>query len=130
MNNEKVFLLCKHCGNLAGMVHYKGVPMICCGEPMAKLVANTSDGATEKHVPVVERNEAEVTIKIGSVNHPMLEEHFINWIYLETKKGSQCKKLKAGDEPMAKFMLEEGDIPVAAYEYCNLHGLWKLAEIK
>lgn len=130
MRNEKVFLLCKHCGNLVRMVHDAGVPVICCGEPMAKFIANTSDGATEKHVPVIERDGLEITIKVGSVSHPMIEAHFINWIYLETEKGSQCKQLKAGDEPVAKFTLAEGDVPVAAYEYCNLHGLWKLAEIK
>ncbi|MFV0364200.1 MAG: desulfoferrodoxin family protein [Suipraeoptans sp.] len=90
-----------------------------------KLKANTSDGATEKHVPVVSVSGNKVDVVVGSVEHPMLEEHFITAIYIETKLGGQLRELKPGDSPKASFVLSEGDSFVAAYEYCNIHGLWK-----
>ena len=89
-----------------------------------ELIPGSVDAATEKHVPAVEVNGNTVTVKIGEVTHPMLPEHHIQWILLETKKGFQIKYLEAGDAPEAKFELAD-DEPVAAYEYCNLHGLWK-----
>ena len=89
-----------------------------------ELIPGSVDAATEKHVPVVEIKENTVTVKIGEVTHPMLPEHHIEWILLETKKGFQIKYLAAGDAPEAKFEVVD-DEPVAAYEYCNLHGLWK-----
>ena len=92
---------------------------------MTELKGNTSDGATEKHVPVVSVDGDKVTVKVGSVDHPMLEEHFIQWIVLETTKGFQKKNLKPGEKPEATFALTDGEKAVAAYEYCNLHGLWK-----
>ena len=98
---------------------------MCCGEKMEEMKAGTTDGALEKHVPAVNVNGNEVTVQIGEVEHPMLEEHFIEFIWLETKLGHQVKSLKPGDEPKAKFALAEGDEVVAVYEYCNLHGLWK-----
>jgi superoxide reductase len=99
--------------------------MVCCGEQMTELVPNTVDAAKEKHVPVIKVDGKKVTVKVGSVPHPMTEEHLIKWIYLQTEGGAQRKCLNAGDAPEATFMLTEGDKPVAAYEYCNLHGLWK-----
>ena len=95
------------------------------GEEMKPLVPNTSDGAGEKHVPVVQAEGQTVTVTVGSVEHPMLEAHSIQWILLETKEGRQRKALKPGDKPTAVFVLAPGDTVVAAYEYCNLHGLWK-----
>jgi superoxide reductase len=92
---------------------------------MQEMKANTTDAATEKHVPVIEIDGQSVTVTVGSVEHPMLPEHFIGWIVLETKMGNQRKILNPGDKPVAKFMMCEGDEVVAAYEYCNLHGLWK-----
>ena len=89
------------------------------------MVPNTTDGAQEKHVPVVSVDGNIVTVTVGSVAHPMLEAHYIEWIMLETEQGRQRKVLKPGDAPVAKFALTEDDKPVAAYEYCNLHGLWK-----
>ena len=86
---------------------------------------NTTDGAYEKHVPVIEQTGDHVTVKVGSVEHPMLEAHSIQWIALETKQGMQRKPLAPGKAPKASFALAEGDEAVAAYEYCNLHGLWK-----
>ncbi len=122
---EPKFLVCKICGNLVGVIHDSGVPMICCGEEMTTLVANTSDGAKEKHVPVVTVSGSTVTVKIGSVDHPMTAEHYIQWVYLETAKGGMRACLNPGDKPEATFELAKGDKAVAAYEYCNLHGLWK-----
>ena len=89
------------------------------------LKANTSDGAAEKHVPVVSINGNTVEVAIGSVAHPMLEEHYITGIYIETTSGGQFASLKPGEEPKAVFLLKDGDEFIAAYEYCNLHGLWK-----
>lgn len=121
------FFICKHCGNMITMVEDQGVPVVCCGEKMTELEANTSDGATEKHVPVVEVSGSKVSVAVGSVAHPMLPEHHISWIYLQTNQGGQIKYLETGTEPKACFSLCEGETAVAAYEYCNLHGLWKTA---
>ncbi len=124
----KKFFICRHCGNLVEMVHDAGVPMICCGEKMEELIPNTSEGAGEKHLPVVTVKDNTVNVNIGEVNHPMLQEHFIEWIYLETENGTQCKYLKPGEAPEVTFCLCD-DKPVAAYAYCNIHGLW-MTEIK
>lgn len=98
----------------------------CAGSSLKEIVPNTTDAAQEKHVPEVSVDGESVRVKVGSVAHPMQEEHFIQWIVLETKAGFQMKYLKAGEEPSAVFVLSQGDAPVAAYEYCNLHGLWKV----
>ena len=92
---------------------------------MQELIPNTTDAAGEKHVPVISIDGQTVTITVGSVLHPMLDVHYIEWIMLETREGRQRKALKPGDEPKAVFALVPGDEVVAAYEYCNLHGLWK-----
>lgn len=118
------FLLCKHCGNIAALIKDVGVPIVCCGEKMTELIPNTTDAAGEKHLPVVEVNGDTVTVSVGSVSHPMLEEHSIEWVYLLTENGGQRKVLNPGDEPKVVFNTS-GDKPVAAYAYCNLHGLWK-----
>jgi superoxide reductase len=106
------------------MIHSSGVKMICCGEPMTELSVNTVDASQEKHVPAVTVDGSTVTVEVGSVPHPMLEEHYIQWIYLQTQQGVQRKCLKPGAAPKAVFSLADGDKAVAAYEYCNLHGLW------
>ena len=124
MRAEQKFFICRHCGNLVGMVNNAGVSIICCGEKMEELVPNTVDAATEKHVPVVTVEGNTVEVNVGSVNHPMLPEHFIQWIYLETAKGGQRKNLQPGEAPHATFLLDD-DEPIAVFEYCNLHGLWK-----
>ena len=121
----KKFYRCDHCGIIVGVVEEGGGTLICCGEPMRALEANTTDAAQEKHVPVVEVNGSLVTVTVGSVAHPMLEEHHIACIALETDQGMQRKVLAPTGEPKAVFALTEGEKPVAAYEYCNLHGLWK-----
>lgn len=119
------FFICKHCGNIITHLFSSGVKVVCCGEPMAELIPNTSDGAGEKHVPVVKVNGQEVTVEVGSVQHPSLPAHYIQWIALHTENGVQFRYLKAGDTPKAVFMLADGEKAIAAYEYCNLHGLWK-----
>ncbi len=119
------FYLCEHCKNLVGMVHDAGVPIVCCGQKMTALEPNTTEAAGEKHLPVMEKSGSAVTVRVGSVTHPMAAEHFIEWIYLETSLGGQRKALSPESEPKAEFVLAEGEEAVAAYAYCNLHGLWK-----
>jgi superoxide reductase len=122
--SEQKFFICKHCGNLIGMIHDSGVPVVCCGENMVELKPNTVDAAQEKHVPVVTVDGDFVTVKVGSVAHPMLPEHFIQWIYVQTENGGQRKALNPGAAPEATFCLKNDKV-VAVFEYCNLHGLWK-----
>lgn len=124
MCNKGKFFICETCGNLVGLVLEGGGELVCCGEPMKELVANTEDAGYEKHVPVITVEGSKVTVKVGSVEHPMVEEHYIQFIYLVTKKGAQKACLSPGEKPVAEFALVEGDEVVAAYEYCNLHGLW------
>lgn len=119
------FYKCAHCGNIIAYIHDSGVRASCCGEEMHELIPNTTDAAGEKHVPVISIDGQTVTVTVGSVLHPMLDAHYIEWIILETKQGRQRKALKPGEEPIAVFALVPGDEVVAAYEYCNLHGLWK-----
>ncbi|MGF6376800.1 superoxide reductase [Clostridiales Family XIII bacterium PM5-7] len=116
---------CPHCGNIIEMVENSGVPVVCCGEPMQYLDPNTTDAATEKHVPVINLDGNKVEVVIGSVEHPMVEEHHISFIILETDLGIQRKHLNPTGEPKATFMLVDGEKVVAAYEYCNIHGFWK-----
>ena len=122
---ELKFFRCEHCGNIIEMVEDKGVPVVCCGQRMTELVAGTSDGAREKHVPVYEVKDNIVHVKVGEVAHPIIPEHYIEWIVLQTKNGVQRKELNPGDKPEACFALCDGDEVEAVYAYCNLHGLWK-----
>ena len=119
------FFKCSHCGNIIAFVDNKGVPVKCCGEKMEEIVANTVDAAKEKHVPVIKVDGNLVTVTVGDVAHPMLAEHSILWVALETKQGAQRKELAVGSEPKVQFALVDGDEVKAAYAYCNLHGLWK-----
>ena len=121
----KRFFRCNTCGNIIGVIKDGGGPLVCCGQPMQELKANTTDAAQEKHVPVVTVTGSNVKVCVGRVAHPMLAEHFIEWIHLETKKGAQMAHLQPGDKPEAEFSLAPGDEAIAAYAYCNLHGLWK-----
>ena len=119
------FYLCTHCGNIIAYVRDKGVPVMCCGQKMQEIVPGAVDASLEKHVPVVKIDGNLVTVSVGANAHPMEEAHSIEWIALETKEGNQRKCLAPGREPAASFALCEGDTVVAAYAYCNLHGLWK-----
>jgi superoxide reductase len=118
------FYICETCKNIITKIVDSKVPVVCCGKPMKELVSDAVDGALEKHVPAVTIDGNTVKVQIGEVIHPMLPEHYIQFIALETKNGVQIKNLKAGDEPKAEFILADGDEAVAVYEYCNLHGLW------
>ena len=122
---ELKFFICEHCGNIIEMVKNAGVPVMCCGQKMKELIPGTTDAAQEKHVPVYEVQGNSVTVKVGSVAHPMLDVHYIEWIVLQTKQGVQRKNLNPGDAPEATFALCDGDEVEAVYAYCNLHGLWK-----
>ena len=122
---ELKFFRCNHCGNMIVKIKDSSVPVVCCGENMQELVPGTTDAAVEKHLPVYEVNGSSVSVTVGSVLHPMLPEHSINWICLQTNKGFQLKYLNPGEEPKAVFALADGEKVEAVYEYCNLHGLWK-----
>ena len=124
MNIMLKFYLCETCKNVITKVYDSKVPVVCCGKPMKELVPGAVDGALEKHVPAVTVDGKIIKVQIGEVIHPMVAEHYIQFIALETKNGFQIKQLKAGDEPKAEFVLADGDEAVAVYEYCNLHGLW------
>ena len=119
------FYVCKHCGNIITFVENKNVPVVCCGEKMTEIVAGSVDAAVEKHVPVVEIKGNKVDVNVGSVSHPMLEEHHIAWVAVETDKGYQIKYLNKTGEPKVSFELSEGESVKDVYAYCNLHGLWK-----
>ncbi|MGL4798219.1 MAG: desulfoferrodoxin family protein [Cellulosilyticaceae bacterium] len=124
-NNQK-FFICKRCGNFVGTIKHTGAKLMCCGEAMTEVVANTQEAATEKHIPVVSVVGNVVEVMVGSVAHPMAEAHHIAWVYIQTKEGAQRKCLPVDGEPKASFALTDGDELVAAYAYCNLHGLWKV----
>ena len=121
------FYICGHCGKVVTVLHESGVPVMCCGQKMQELVPGTSEGSAEKHLPVCTAEDGTVTVRVVSAAHPMTQEHFIEWIVLETKQGSQTKALRPGDAPEARFALVPGDEPVAAYAFCNQHRLWKQA---
>lgn len=123
------FYYCKRCHNLIGMIHASGAVPVCCGEPMTQLAANTVDASHEKHLPVVNVKNTDwgksVSMKAGSVDHPMTAEHLIEWFYVETDKGGHRVALRPEAKPEAEVLLPPGENPAAVYAYCNLHGLWK-----
>lgn len=119
------FYKCEGCGKIAVLFRESACPTKCCGEPMVEVVPGTVDAAREKHIPDVAVEGKLVKVKVGSVEHPMLDAHYIEWIILETNQGFQKKDLKPGQAPVAVFALAEGETPIAAYESCNLHGIWK-----
>lgn len=114
---------CKVCGNIVEVVHTGVGELVCCGEPMTLLVENTVDAAKEKHVPVIEKSGNQVTVKVGSVAHPMEEKHYIEFIELMADGKVYRKFLKPGDKPEATFEVTAAKL--TAREYCNLHGLWR-----
>ena len=120
---ENKFYICEHCGNIVGMIHNSGVPMMCCGQKMTKLEAGVVEASHEKHIPVVAVEGNTVRVNVGSVTHPMSEEHHIAWVYLQTNRGGQRKCLDFNGAPEVTFALAD-ETPVAVYAYCNLHGLW------
>ena len=122
---ELKFYRCKRCGNIVAVVKNGGGKLVCCGEAMEEIVAGTVEASKEKHIPVYTVNGNEVTVRIGSVDHPMQDVHYIEWVVLQTKFGNQRRALKPNDAPEVKFALLPNDEVVAVYAYCNLHGLWK-----
>ena len=123
MCHNNKFFICEHCGNLVGMINDAGVPMMCCGQKMKRLEAGTVEASREKHIQVVSVNGNTVIVNVGSVEHPMAEEHNIQWVYLQTDRGGQRKCLEVGKAPVVTFALAD-EKPIAVYAYCNLHGLW------
>ena len=121
---EMKFYKCAHCGQIIAVVKGTGVPVICCGEAMKEIIPGTTDAAVEKHIPVYEVKDGKVFVTVGQVEHPMLPEHYIEWIAIETKNGNQRKILKPGDAPKATFAILPDDEVIAVYAYCNLHNLW------
>lgn len=119
------YYICERCGNIIEMVKDKGVPIMCCGQKMKELVPGTTDAAQEKHVPAYKVEDGKVTVTVGSVEHPMLDNHYIEWITVETTQGVLRKTLKPGEKPQAVFALSEGEEVLGVYAYCNLHSLWK-----
>lgn len=122
---EQKFYICGHCGNIITMVKDAGVPVVCCGQKMTEIVPGATEAAAEKHIPVYQVEGNLVKVRVGSVDHPMLPEHYIEWISLQTRQGNQRKVLRPGDAPAACFALCDGDEVEAVYAYCNLHSLWK-----
>ena len=124
--SDTKFYICEHCGNIVGKIHDAGAPLMCCGQKMKELVPGTAEASTEKHIPVATVEGNLVKVSVGAVEHPMTEEHLIQWVYLQTTSGGQRKALTPGAAPKVSFSLTDGDKPVAVYAYCNIHGLWKV----
>ena len=118
------FYICPHCRNIAEMIYDTDIPLHCCGDEMNQLLPGTVEASTEKHIPAVKVSKNAVEVNVGSVDHPMMDVHWIEWVQLVTNKGSYRKWLNPGDVPKVNFLLDN-EKPVEVYAYCNLHGLWK-----
>ena len=125
MSNTK-FYICEKCGNLVEKIEDSGVPMMCCGQKMTPIEAGVVEASREKHIPVATVEGNSVRVSVGSVEHPMSEEHSILWVELKTDRGVQRKNLVVGEPPVVVFALAD-EKPLEVYAYCNLHGLWKSA---
>ncbi len=119
------FFKCNICGNLVELVLEGKGELVCCGEPMEKLISKQTEEGNEKHLPVVSLKEKEINIKIGSIEHPMTETHYIQWIYIFYNNKCQRVKLNPNDKPETKFIINENFDILEVFEYCNVHGLWK-----
>lgn len=126
MKKEVKFFYCTHCGNIVFLVNESGAPLSCCGDTMKEITANSKEAAVEKHIPVVTESGDKIEVKVGSVEHPMTPEHYIQWIFVEQNGKVQFQFLTPEDKPEAEFVVTPG-VPYTVYEYCNLHGLWKNA---
>ena len=122
---EMKFYQCETCGQMVAIVKKKACPIMCCGKPMTEIIPGTTDASVEKHVPVYEVKDGKVFVTVGSVEHPMIPEHYIEWVSLQTKFGNQRKALQPGEAPKVCFSICDGDEVEAVYAYCNLHSLWK-----
>lgn len=121
---ELIFYRCNICGNLICMIDASGVTPSCCGEEMEQVIPNTTDATAEKHVPAIRQDGKHVYVSVGSMPHPMAEEHFIEWITLQTNRGTYTRRLQPGCDPEACFRIQTDEYPIRAYAWCNLHGLW------
>ena len=121
---EKIYI-CSHCKNMVEMINDSGVNIVCCGVKMQEIIPGIVDASVEKHVPVYKVRGNIVSVEVGSVIHPMIEEHYIEWVSLVTNKGVQRKYLNPNEEPKASFAILDNEEVEAVYAYCNLHGLWK-----
>lgn len=119
------FFKCNECGVLINVFSDNEKHKSCCKKELKEITANTSEGATEKHLPVINVDGNKINVNVGSTTHPMTEEHSIEWIYIQTKKGGQYKLLSPIEQPCASFLITDDDKLISAYAYCNLHGLWK-----
>ena len=126
---EDKFYRCPICGNVFGVIHDAGVTPVCCGKPMETIKANSTEAATEKHIPVVTIENGICTVKVGEVAHPMLDEHYIDWIMVHTNKGRHRFVLKPHEAPEVKLHLGENEEVLRVFANCNLHGLW-VKEVK
>ena len=122
---ELKFYRCKKCGQMVAAIKKSSCPVFCCGEEMGELVAGTVEASREKHIPEWKQEGNKVHVQVGSILHPMIDVHYIEWILIRTEYGNQRHCLKPGDEPVADFTLNDGDKVLEVYAYCNLHGLWK-----
>ena len=123
MKNTK-FYICNHCRNIVEMIYDTDIPLYCCGDKMENLIPGSVEASGEKHIPAVTVDGDAVRVNVGSVNHPMEEVHWIEWVQLVTDKGSYRKFLKPGEVPNVEFRLVD-EKPLEVYAFCNLHGLWK-----
>ena len=124
MKGINKFFHCTYCGNLAALIEDMGPSLVCCGEDMEALTANSVDAAVEKHVPVASVLGDKLSVEVGSVAHPMTDDHYITFVYVGSESGGQRKALNPGMEPKADFCFTN-DKPLKVYAYCNLHGLWE-----
>ena len=122
---KQKFLICRHCGNIVAVIRDKGVPIFCCGEEMQELTPGATEASGEKHIPVYAMEGNTVHVTVGSVAHPMTEEHYIEWVCLETEQGIQYAHLDPKDKPKAKFSICKGDKVRSVYAFCNQHDLWR-----
>lgn len=121
---KQKFFKCEHCGNIIAEVKIINNSIMCCGEKMKEIIPGTIEASREKHIPVYEIQGNKVIVNVGSVDHPMIPEHYIEWVSIQTKYGNQRKQLLPNQDPKVCFALCEGDEVEAVYAYCNLHGLW------
>ena len=123
---KQKFYKCALCGQIVEMVRETVSPLVCCGKPMEEMVAGTTEASAEKHIPVYTIKNNIVKVSVGSVEHPMTEEHYIEWVSLQTKGGNQRKTLSPQTKPYVEFLIDNQDEVEAVFAYCNLHGLWKI----
>lgn len=122
---KQKFFICKHCGNIVALIRDKGVPIFCCGEKMPELIPGTTEASGEKHIPEYTVDGQTVHVTVGAVRHPMTQEHYIEWVCLETEQGLQYVHLRPEDEPQATFAIRPGDAVRGVYAFCNQHDLWR-----